>query len=179
MNIKKSEFEILVESVKNLSSEISNLHTENNELKKNLEMLNESMNLLLLNSVMDKMDSIENKSTIKEPKIQNTSIKASNNMYLRGSMNNWNGDLMTKNIINNEIVWSIDLNLPKGNYEFKFSSSNKNWNNAFGTLNGNNIFVKFLKQENFCRFEFNESTGVYSVYYLNKCITQDKAYKND
>lgn len=82
-------------------------------------------------------------------------------MYLRGDFNGWTTDnLMTYSIEENEVVWTADIELAAGTYQFKFDSSGreKEWpdgQNWGGTDGGNMIFTAPSAGTYHFRFNFS------------------------
>lgn len=83
-------------------------------------------------------------------------------MYLRGTMNEWNGTEMTKTIENGEIIWKCEVYAQPGWNEYKFCVNNSealgaNW----GMSNGLNFVFKSEGKK--YKFIFNE-TKLESAY---------------
>ena len=50
-------------------------------------------------------------------------IFISKEMYLTGSMNDWSGEPMTKTTVNDDVIWTVTINLSAGTYQFKFADT--------------------------------------------------------
>ena len=94
-------------------------------------------------------------------------------MYLRGGFNGWTTDnLMTYSIEENEVVWTAEVELASGSYEFKFDSSGldnewpsgQNWGIIDGKLrvDGGNIVFTAVSAGMY-RFRFNFSRMEWSA----------------
>lgn len=90
-------------------------------------------------------------------------------MFLRGTMNNWQGTIPMKLI--DKSIWSVVIKLETGDYEYKYEISGEktwqtNWgdnnNDGLGDLDGKNIFFKVKMTGNY-QFNFNAETLQYSL----------------
>lgn len=95
-------------------------------------------------------------------------------MFLRGSMNNWAGDIAMKRTGKN--LWQTTVLLNKGNYEYKFEISGKNqwqvnWgnneNDNIADVDGQNISIEISEKGKY-KFTFDEKTKKYSVSLIHK-----------
>jgi hypothetical protein len=91
------------------------------------------------------------------------------NMYLRGSMNQWQGNLpMLKN---QQGKWELSLELARGNYQYKFEVAGKQeWEINWGDTDGDGIgeiegppMKITVEEKGIYKFKFNEKDYRYDV----------------
>jgi alpha-amylase len=89
-------------------------------------------------------------------------------MYLRGSINQWRGDLPMKK--NQQGTWELSLDLVQGSYRYKFEvAGREEWEINWGDGNGDGIgeiegppIELTVKKKGVYRFRFNEKNYHYS-----------------
>lgn len=108
----------------------------------------------------------ENHDVIKAsdaPEFEEIPIPTYDSMYLRGTMNGWDGSTPMTRDGSNDHLWRVTVNLNGGEvYEFKFATSGTSWDESWGNEIGENITFTPGSTGNYV-FTFDDYELVYSV----------------